>query len=163
MKKLILDACCGSKMFWFDKNHPNVVFMDYREIQTCLCDKRKLIISPDVVGDFRHIPYPDGTFRLVVFDPPHLINVGKQSWLAYKYGWLHKDTWQDDLRHGFAECFRVLEANGVLVFKWSEIQISVSDVVKLSEIRPLFGQRRGKTVWMVFMKFEEEEHEEANS
>ena len=26
--KQILDACCGSRMFWFDKEHPATVFMD---------------------------------------------------------------------------------------------------------------------------------------
>lgn len=30
MKNKILDACCGSRMFWFDKNNPNVLFMDKR-------------------------------------------------------------------------------------------------------------------------------------
>lgn len=24
MEKKILDACCGSRMFWFDKTNPNV-------------------------------------------------------------------------------------------------------------------------------------------
>lgn len=24
--KPVLDACCGSRMFWFDKENPNVVF-----------------------------------------------------------------------------------------------------------------------------------------
>lgn len=28
--KRILDACCGSKMFWFDKNNPDVEFCDIR-------------------------------------------------------------------------------------------------------------------------------------
>ena len=28
--KLILDACCGSRMFWFDKHNPNVLFVDKR-------------------------------------------------------------------------------------------------------------------------------------
>ena len=27
----ILDACCGSRMFWFDKQNPDVVFADNRE------------------------------------------------------------------------------------------------------------------------------------
>ncbi len=30
MNKPILDACCGSRMFWFDKNNPNVEFCDNR-------------------------------------------------------------------------------------------------------------------------------------
>lgn len=31
--KKILDACCGSKMFWFDKNNPNVEFCDTRTME----------------------------------------------------------------------------------------------------------------------------------
>ena len=73
--KPILDVCCGSKMFYFDKNNPNVVFMDCRELEDTLCDGRKLEIKPDIIGDFRNIPFPDNTFHLVVFDPPHLIKV----------------------------------------------------------------------------------------
>lgn len=48
MKK-ILDACCGSRMFWFDKENPDTIYMDCREIETTLCDGRLLIIKPDVV------------------------------------------------------------------------------------------------------------------
>ncbi|EEI18916.1 hypothetical protein G8J22_01306 [Lentilactobacillus hilgardii] len=29
--KYILDAACGSRMFWFDKANPNVTFMDNRQ------------------------------------------------------------------------------------------------------------------------------------
>lgn len=28
--KLILDACCGSRMFWFDKYNPLALFVDKR-------------------------------------------------------------------------------------------------------------------------------------
>ena len=70
-KKNVLDACCGGRMFWFDKEDPRAVFMDNRTLETSLCDGRKLSINPDVVGDFRDIPFPDNHFRLVVFDPPH--------------------------------------------------------------------------------------------
>ena len=49
----ILDACCGSRMFWFDKENPDVVFADNRELETTLCDGRKLVIKPDVKMDFR--------------------------------------------------------------------------------------------------------------
>lgn len=48
-----MDACCGSRMFWFDKENPNVTFMDNRELEDTLCDGRKLVIKPDIVGDFR--------------------------------------------------------------------------------------------------------------
>lgn len=152
MKKKILDVCCGSRMFWFNRKHPNAIFMDNRTIETELCDGRKLIIEPDVIADFRDIPFADETFRLVVFDPPHLINAGDNSWLAQKYGKLNRITWSDDLRRGFAECLRVLKTGGVMVFKWNEDQIRISEVVKLAPVKPLFGQRNGKTHWLVFMK-----------
>ena len=149
--KPILDACCGSRMFWFDKQNPDVVFMDNRELDDVLCDGRKLIIKPDVLADFRAIPFPDKSFKLVVFDPPHLISAGENSWLAKKYGVL-KATWRQDIKQGFDECMRVLEDYGVLVFKWSEEQISQKEVIQAIGCKPLFGDRRTKTHWMVFMK-----------
>lgn len=60
MKK-ILDACCGSRMFWFDKKNPNVLFCDVRSEQHRLCDGRILEIKPDMEVDFREMPsYPTG-------------------------------------------------------------------------------------------------------
>ena len=152
MSKPILDVCCGSRMFWFDKTDERAVFMDNRTLETHLCDGRKLSINPDVIGDFRNIPFADNTFHMVVFDPPHLLRVGEKSWLAQKYGKLNRETWRDDLQTGFQECFRVLETGGILIFKWNEEQISVAEVAKLFPVRPLFGQRGGKTHWLVFMK-----------
>ena len=126
--------------------------MDRREESHTLCDGRALEIKPDVVGDFRKMPFSDGAFRLVVFDPPHLIHAGESSWLAKKYGKLNGETWKEDLKDGFRECFRVLEPGGVLVFKWCEDQVSTSEVLKLASQEPLFGHRRGKTIFLVFMK-----------
>jgi hypothetical protein len=147
----IIDVCCGSKMFWFDRNNPNAVFMDIRELEDTLCDGRKLIIKPDIIGDFRDIPYPDNTFKLDVFDPPHLKQGGDTSWIVKKYGKL-RPQWQDDIKQGFDECMRVLQPYGILVFKWNEEQIKVSDILKTIKYKPLFGDRRSKTLWMVFMK-----------
>lgn len=147
----ILDACCGSKMFWFDTSRHDTVYMDNRELDTKLCDGRRLVIEPDVVADFRDMPFPDETFSLVVFDPPHLIRAGRTSWLALKYGVLGND-WREDLRKGFAECFRVLKPDGILVFKWNECQVKLKDVLRLTEEQPLIGDRRGKTHWIIFIK-----------
>lgn len=149
----ILDPCCGSRMFWFDRQNPAVVFGDIRTEDHTLCDGRSLSIAPDVEMDFRSIPYPDGSFKLVVFDPPHLWNAGPQSWMAKKYGKLG-ENWRDDLRHGFAECFRVPAPDGVLIFKWNETQIKVSEVLALTDHKPLFGHPSGKsskTHWLCFM------------
>jgi hypothetical protein len=94
MKMNILDPCCGSRMMWFDRQNPNVVFGDARRETITVTDRshgnasgtREIIINPDTLLDFRDLPYPDGTFKLVAFDPPHLVHVGRKSWLATKYG-----------------------------------------------------------------------------
>jgi ubiquinone/menaquinone biosynthesis C-methylase UbiE len=152
-EKYILDACCGSRMFWFDRMHKNTIYMDNRELEDTLCDGRKLIVKPDVVADFREMPFDDNTFKLVVFDPPHLIKIGETSWMAKKYGKL-SENWREDLKQGFSECMRVLKPHGVLIFKWSEQQIKLSDILKLIPYKPLFGDKRSKTHWLVFMKEE---------
>ena len=148
----ILDACCGSRMFYFDKTNPNVTFMDIRELKDTLCDGRKLEIKPDIIGDFRNMPFENNIFDLVVFDPPHRIRAGKNSWLAKKYGMLDFDNWKNDLSDGFNECMRVLKPNGTLIFKWNEQQIKLKEVLKCFGQNPLFGDKRSKTHWLIFIK-----------
>jgi ubiquinone/menaquinone biosynthesis C-methylase UbiE len=150
----ILDVCCGSKMFWFDKYDERVIFGDIRKENHILCDNRKLVISPDVLFDFTEIPFKDNQFSMVVFDPPHLIRVGKNSWMYKKYGELPTD-WKDQLKAGFSECFRVLKCGGNLVFKWNEDQIKVSEILRLTDKKPLIGHKSGrnsKTHWISFYK-----------
>lgn len=153
-KAAVLDPCCGSRMFHFDPANQRVLFGDIRDENHVLCDGRALTIKPDVLMDFREMPFPDGRFRLVVFDPPHLRKAGPQSWLRAKYGILTND-WRDDLKRGFAECFRVLEPSGILIFKWNEVQIKVAEILALTDQKPLFGHKSGKradTHWITFMK-----------
>lgn len=64
MKK-ILDVCCGSRMFWFDKENPDTIFADNREVETTLCDGRKLLIKPDIKMDFRNMPFEDNVFKVI--------------------------------------------------------------------------------------------------
>ena len=149
--KRVLDACCGSRMFYFDRHDPEVIFADNREVETTLCDGRSLVIKPDVNMDFRDMPFEDNSFKIVVFDPPHLIHAGTGSWLAKKYGILPTE-WQQYLKQGFDECMRVLEPDGLLVFKWNEDQIKLADVLKAFGQKPLLGDQRGKTRWMIFLK-----------
>ena len=153
-EKRILDACCGSKMMWFDKEQPNTIYADIRNEEHILCDGRQLVIHPNVRMDFRSMPFLSNSFKLVVFDPPHLNKLGKSSWMAKKFGVLSY-SWKDDIRMGFDECMRVLEPHGLLVFKWNETQIKVSEILELIPYKPLFGHttgRQAKTIWMSFMK-----------
>ena len=154
MGKRVLDVCCGAKMFYFDKNNPDVEFCDNRTLDDTLCDGRKLEIHPDTVADFTDLPFESESFYVVVFDPPHLVQVGEKSWLAKKYGKLPSD-WQTLIRKGFEECMRVLKPNGVLVFKWSEVDITVSEIIKTVGKEPVLGHKSGKlnkTHWLLFMK-----------
>lgn len=147
---------------WFNREHPDAVFGDRRSETVTVTDRshgrsngtRILRVCPDMLMDFRAMPFKDNAFHLVAFDPPHLVRAGPRSWLAAKYGKLGQD-WRDDLRAGFSECFRVLHPNGVLVFKWSETQVKLSAVLELTPHAPLFGNASGKkagTHWLVFMK-----------
>ena len=152
--KRILDPCCGSRMFWFDKNNPDVEFCDKRELHTTLCDGRSLDIKPDTFADFTDLPFSDNTFWHVVFDPPHILKIGENSWMAQKYGKL-SDNWEDVIRQGFSECLRVLKPNGTLIFKWNEQDIPVSKIISVIGYTPLYGHKSGKlqkTHWMAFIK-----------
>lgn len=161
MHPRVLDPCCGSRMMWFNQRNPDVIFGDQRSETITVTDRshredgtRTLVIEPDFLMDFRDLPFPDASFWHVAFDPPHLVRAGPRSWLAAKYGKLGKD-WRDDLRLGFAECFRVLKPHGTLVFKWNETQVKVRDVLELTPHKPLYGQvsgRTGMTHWLSFMK-----------
>ena len=95
----------------------------------------------------------------MVFDPPHLNRVGKTSWTREKYGALDT-TWPQMLHDGFAECWRVLKPNGTLIFKWSSVQIPLSDVLKAIGHTPLYGHKSGKhmqTHWLAFVKLEQQD------
>lgn len=152
----ILDACCGSRMFWFDRKDPRALFVDKRR-EACHADtregRRAIVVDPDVVADFTALPFEDGSFTLVVFDPPHTF-AGPNSWTRKKYGTLEAD-WREQISRGFAECFRVLAPYGTLIFKWNEHRVPVSSILALTPEKPLFGQRCGttaKTHWIVFHK-----------
>ena len=141
-------------MFWFDKQNSNVIFADKRTESHILCDGRVLEIKPDIELDFTNMPFEDNSFKLVVFDPPHLKKLGHNTWMAQKYGVL-LPTWETDIKGGFDECMRVVEPNGVLIFKWNEIQITLNQVLNVIKDKPLFGHvtgKHGRTIWMTFMK-----------
>ena len=166
MSKPIIDVCCGGRMFWFDKKNPKVEFCDKRVVSKMMVGKgrnaRAFECKPDTVADFKHIPFEDESFHLVVMDPPHLIQAGEKSYMAQNYGILAKD-WKTESHDGFWECKSILKLNGILIFKWNESQITVGEIKKAIGVEPLFGHRSGKiskTHWLCFMKFEAREAQE---
>ena len=164
--KFILDATAGFRMMWFNKHEPHTIYLDQRP--EC---------EPDIVGDFRDLKqFPDETFRLIVFDPPHLVksdDVGNQNTLR-EFGFLKSETWQSDLKRAFTELWRVLSPFGILVFKWNNASVSSDKILNLIPIKPLFYNvisreqrklndnertRKERTLWFCFMKIENEKKE----
>lgn len=153
-----LDVACGPKSFYFDRDDARVETCDLYPRHKILCDGRTLDVSPDIVADFRDLPFEDSSFSLVIFDPPHLTTGA--GWQVDKYGRLSTRSWKADLRAGFAECLRVLKPEGTLVFKWYEYRIPLRDVLSCCPVAPIVGNRRphaSKTHWLLFMKPPEEE------
>lgn len=154
MDKFILDPCCGSRMMYYDKDNPHVLFGDIRSEEHILCDGRLLQIRPDMSLDVTNMPFADKSFKVVAFDPPHLASGGDKAWIILKYGRLPVQ-WREFLHKGFSECMRVLDDYGTLIFKWNESQIKYADIIKAIGYEPIITQRTGKqnkTIWMCFMK-----------
>lgn len=156
--KVILDATCGTRSIWFKKDCEQAVYFDQRQgvVAKKMGTKRyerTMVVAPDIVGDFRHLPFESETFYHVIFDPPHL-HISEKAWIYNMYGTLDAD-WRNVIRDGFRECMRVLKPYGTLVFKWSDLEISTREVIEDIGCEPLYGHRSGKkmnTHWMCFVK-----------
>ena len=156
----VLDACCGGKMMYFDKTDDRVLSQDIRTVKRHKIESNGSYfgVEPDVVGDFTKMQFHDNRFSLVIFDPPHL-RCGKTSFMYYKYGTLDAN-WEQTIRKGFSECFRVLRPNGTLIFKWCDSYKSLKTVLQLSPEKPIFSHKtisrsRSKyTYFVVFIKGE---------
>lgn len=165
--KNILDATCGGRTIWYGENkeRDDTLYIDKREKEPGFLpqDGRTYSIEPDEIQDFRDLPYPDESFDLIVFDPPHKkLGNGMESLdgiMNKAYGALHAETWQEDLQAGFDELFRVLRSGGTLVFKFASSDIPFDEVLSLAPQEPLFGtttnnRKTTKTRWFVFYKDE---------
>lgn len=84
-------------MFWFDPNDPRALFIDKRQEIHAMDlgtestkGRAPAVIAPDIVADFGAMPFPDESFHLVVFDPPHILRHrgGLTGCFSKKYGML---------------------------------------------------------------------------
>lgn len=158
--KSVLDPSCGSRKFYFDKKSEVVLYGDIREDSYVQCDGRTLEIAPDQQMDVTDLPFEDESFSLVIFDPPHLRNVGESSYMGQAYGRLPPDV-AKFLKSGFDECWRVLKPNGTLIFKWGAKDFKLPFVLQTIGRKPLLGNRKPatETYWMVFFKSQDVKNE----
>lgn len=153
--KFILDACCGARMMWLNKRHPNAIYIDERS--GVFMGKK---VRPDIVMDNRDLKFPDKSFKIVVADPPHIVQrKSDKAHIIAQFGCLSPETWQNDLKRMVNECWRVLDDYGIFVFKWNDCNKSFNDILMLLPIKPLFYNKinaaskgGSNTFWAVFMK-----------
>jgi len=160
----VLDATSGMRSIWHDENkyNKNTVYCDIREQDEANPDdSRNDEIDPDVVSDFRDLPFDNESFDLVCWDPPHITtNRGMKELTGYmtkKYGALHAETWQRDLPEAFRELWRVLRPGGVLTLKFANNCLSFDRVLDILPQDPMYGTTTNKkkgyeTRWFTFYK-----------
>tara|TARA_R100000654_G_scaffold8144_4_gene19311 strand:- start:692 stop:1186 length:495 start_codon:yes stop_codon:yes gene_type:complete len=155
VEKFILDACCGGRHFWIDKDQKNTVFMDVRSVPKGAIELQpSWSVEPDVIASYCDMPFEDSTFRLVIWDIPHKIKKDK-GLITKKYGFLG-DKWREELPKGFSEIMRVLKPQGVLIFKFNDLDIPFKEVLNLFPVMPIMGTPTKKgvnnTAFFVYVK-----------
>lgn len=150
---LILDATCAGRHIWHDKARPDTIYVDRRILPPGTIPVRpNWEVRPTVCASFTALPFRDGIFDLVVFDPPHIIRrVASGGYMRTKYGELREADWKETLATGFAECWRVLKTPGTLHLKWAEGSASLREVLALFPVTPLFKNKHDVS-WSVFAK-----------
>ncbi len=111
--KKILDATVNRGRFWEGSTRP-VTGLDIDPAH-----------KPDVVGDNRDMPFEDKSFDVVVYDPPHIPNQGKDKSKDFnsRFGLVLKSSIQQgyNFTHLYPpfvkEAYRVLKPEGVLFCK----------------------------------------------
>lgn len=151
IEKTILDATAGYRMMHVDKENPYVLYIDQRKE-----------VNPDEVLDHRNLPFPDKRFKLIIYDPPHRTTKDAPKWVVRDYGGLIPETWQSDIKKSFAELWRVLQDDGVLVFKWNDHQYPIEQLYPLFPTKPVIQQTTtngtsSDTFWVLFMKYSRED------
>src|SRR5437763_1300083 len=83
--------------------------------------------------------HPDKAFKHIVFDPPHLLRGGVTGWQRKKYGILNEQTWREDLKTGFAECWRLGCLRDPRIQMERREHPNQKDPRSLSDSAPIYG------------------------
>jgi len=153
--KYIIDLCCGGRHFWFDKAQKNTIYCDIRSLAKGSIEVQpNWSCEPDIVQSYTDVNFDDESFNLVIWDLPHKLK-HDSGLITTKYGFLG-DNWREDCKKGFDESMRILKKRGVLIFKYADLDIKVSEMLSLFDVKPLIGTITKKgvnnTYYFVFMK-----------
>lgn len=147
----ILDATINQGRFW-RSGHRRVIGIDI--------DPK---VEPDVVADNCRMPWKDLSFDVVVYDPPHVPNQGKDRSKDFndRFGLVVKSSAANgyNLTHTFRpfleEAYRVLRKEGVLFckiadyvhghrFQWAHVEIvNVAGVIGFTACDCIVKVRKG--------------------
>ena len=155
---LELDACCGYRHMWKNKNTSNVIFIDI---------KRE--VKPTIVASAKHLPFRDKIFDKIYCDPPHIIRSDTKNMklgqthsdFAKMYGsWKNRSEWIAFVGRTNIEFKRILKDNGILWYKitsggWQNVDIldlNYMDNFKIIEKR--IFPTKGKMIWKKSITYE---------
>lgn len=110
---LVLDPTYGLGNFWKEWRPDNLITGD-------------LFTKSQAILDFTRLPFTNGTFNAVVYDPPYKMN-GTPSHPDVPYGVNIPTRWQDRIKliiAGAIECARVVKNDGYLLVKCQDQVVS---------------------------------------
>lgn len=123
----ILDLSAGRRAVWFNKNHPDTIYLDKRpEVNpTIVCDTNQGI--------------PGSGYSLICWDPPHM-NCGPNSNMSKVYGYHTTKQILELIEKTSKEVHKVSVENALMALKWNTHDISLKRVFNLMpDWEPLFG------------------------
>jgi SAM-dependent methyltransferase len=148
---MILDATAGGRQMWNQKYDPDTVYLDMRKTFPTQTPSGNIIngafkIPPDIQAVWSYLPFRDNTFQMCIFDPPHRIRKFSPTWIHDSlYGVIEPAKFVKVFYEAFKELFRVLKPNGFLILKWCDLDRPLDDLLKLTDVKPLFWNISGAT------------------
>jgi len=148
----ILHACCGRRLFWYNKNHPDVIYIDIRAA-----------VNPDRIMDCTATNFKDNYFDFIVFDPPHCsYSENNKGIFKEKYGGFPAAKTRFFIKKAFIEFKRILKKDGLVVFKWNTHSQKLAVILSMIEdFEVLFGhltahktKSSSQTYWLL-LKFKD--------
>jgi ubiquinone/menaquinone biosynthesis C-methylase UbiE len=121
---MILDVTVGGRKIYHGRDKllgSELVGVDIRkghfERNDPHCWSKQIVdVEPQVLADMKTLPFRDGVFDLIIFDPPHT-DAGLGGWLGMWYGSWTQTQMIRTVRVANDEFARVLKPTGFLLLK----------------------------------------------